>query len=313
MDLLGVPVAVAVGALRIRAGARRFPELAICRKQRLHRGHGSTRSSSRRALSSRIVPRKKSGFIAPVQPHGIREGELAEVPLVDAPVLDQLPGLLEHLRGIGHVEVRDVGAEQRPELQAQLRVERERGQRIVGLAAEVEALREQPPHVVAPLDVHAREFVGVAIALGQLLLRDVALEVVEIAREDVVELAREAPIASRVALEQAPQLGPIDVRGREPLGHEPAVALLPVTEQIGVQVARPADAAFEEREVQRRESAPSRRRETDCARTGGGSARSARGGSNTKLVGELRSGQPMLPLWLATGMRSSTNRRQTGS
>ena len=88
----------------------------------------------------------------------------------DVTVLDQLVRLLEHLGGVDHVEVRDVGAEERLELQAHLLVERDRRHRVVGLAPEVEVLGEQAADVVGAVDVHPGEVVAVEIALGELLL-----------------------------------------------------------------------------------------------------------------------------------------------
>ena len=173
--------------------------------------------------------------------------------LGDVAVLDQLVGLLEHLGGVDHVEVRDVGAEQRLELQAHLLVERDRRHGVVGLAPEVEVLGEQAADVVGAVDVHAREVVAVEIALGELFLRRVGLERVEVPGDDVVDLALVARVARGVLLEQSPELGGVEVRRLEVLVHERPVALLPVAEQVAVEVARPPDAAFEEPEVERRE------------------------------------------------------------
>ena len=60
-------------------------------------------------------------------------------------------------------------------------------------------------------------------------------------------------VARGVLLEEPPELRGVEVRRLQVLVHERPVALLPVTEEVTVEVARPADAALEEAEVQRGE------------------------------------------------------------
>src|SRR5439155_20867942 len=89
-------------------------------------------------------PFEEIGIHQAVQGHRVGERQLAELPLVDQLMLDQLPGLLKHLGHVRHVEVRDVGAEHRLEPHAHRRalVERPAHRRVVGLAAEVELAAE---------------------------------------------------------------------------------------------------------------------------------------------------------------------------
>ena len=68
--------------------------------------------------------------------------ELSEVVLRDEPVLDHFPRLLQHLGHVRHVEVTDVGAEDRTEAMVAVAIEGPRGDRVVGLAAEEEPLGE---------------------------------------------------------------------------------------------------------------------------------------------------------------------------
>ena len=95
-----------------------------------------------------------------------------EVGLRDQPVVDHLPRLAQDRRGVDDVEVADVGPEDGLQSQAEPFVEGKRGERVVGLAPEVEALGEQPADVVGAVDAHRRELVGVGVAPGELLLGD---------------------------------------------------------------------------------------------------------------------------------------------
>jgi hypothetical protein len=74
------------------------------------------------------------------QPDGVAEAESVEILLGHPFLFDQLPGLFEHFGHIGHVEVADIGAEDRPQLGAE-RVSWREGvghSGIVGFAAEKE-------------------------------------------------------------------------------------------------------------------------------------------------------------------------------
>src|SRR6266508_4873329 len=73
--------------------------------------------------------------------HGVGEREVAEVVGGDEPVLVELVGLGQHLHHVRHVEVPDVGAEQRVESRAHrihAAVECPGVDRVVGLAAVIE-------------------------------------------------------------------------------------------------------------------------------------------------------------------------------
>src|SRR5439155_18988063 len=89
-------------------------------------------------------------------------GEGSEVVLGGEAVLDALPRLGQNLACVGHVPVADVGCEQRLEARPHgqaVAVERERRERVVGLAAEVEALGEEALDVLLHLDAAGRELV----------------------------------------------------------------------------------------------------------------------------------------------------------
>ena len=119
-------------------------------------------------------------------------------------------------------------------------VERERGQRVVGLAAEVELPREHVADVLAPFDAARRELVErVGVLVGE------AEE-----GEPVVELVEAGAVAVVAELlEQLDQAGAVEMVGVVELDRLP-VALLPVAEQVGVEARRPGDTALEEREPQ---------------------------------------------------------------
>ena len=80
-------------------------------------------------------------------------------------VLDHLPSLRQHLADVGDVPVADVGGEDRLQARTErvaIGVERDRRERIVGLAAEVEAL-EEALDVFLALDARLRELVEIRL------------------------------------------------------------------------------------------------------------------------------------------------------
>src|SRR4030095_12782366 len=77
-------------------------------------------------------------IVARVQSRGVRERELAEILLRHVAFLDHLERFGNHFLEIAHVEMREVGAEYRPQPDAHARIEGEYGRMIVGLATEVE-------------------------------------------------------------------------------------------------------------------------------------------------------------------------------
>ena len=101
---------------------------------------------------------------AGVQFHRIGQRELAEVFFGDEAVLDHFPGLLDHLRGIGNVEVADIRSHHRLQFQPRLLVEGHHRHRVVGLAAEVEAAGVELADVPRGLDAHAVEVVALPVA-----------------------------------------------------------------------------------------------------------------------------------------------------
>src|SRR2546422_7258035 len=178
--------------------------------------------------------------------HGVGEHEVLEVVVVDEAVLDQLVRLRHHVGHVGHVEVADVRREDRVQPRAhrvRLLVERPRVDRVVGLAAEVEARHEQLLEVLLLLDLAAEVIIDVLDAArhGLRLVQPLA------AADRLRHLL--APVLAR-ELEQprAVELG--GMRGLDRL----PVALLPVADEVRVEHARPAHAALEEGEVQVREA-----------------------------------------------------------
>src|SRR5215469_5709193 len=72
--------------------------------------------------------------------HGVREGEVSEVAVVEQSVLDQLVRLRHHFGHVGDIEMADVRAEERVQTRAHwvgLAVEGPRVDGVVGLAAEI--------------------------------------------------------------------------------------------------------------------------------------------------------------------------------
>src|SRR5437879_648613 len=174
--------------------------------------------------------------------HGVGEHEVLEVMVVDEAVLDQLVRLRHHLGHVGHVEVADVRGEDRVEPRAHrvgLLVEGPRVDRVVGLAAEVEARHEERLQILLRLDLAAEVVVDVLDAAGH------GLRLVQpVAAANRLRDLLPPVLARELEQPRAVELG--GMRGLDRL----TVALLPVADEVRVEHARPAHAALEEREVQ---------------------------------------------------------------
>ena len=179
----------------------------------------------------------------------ILEDEAPEAAAVDAAVLDQLERFGDHFGHVLHVEVPDVGAEQRLDLGAArvvVPLERPGVVRVVRLAAEVEGFDEEVLEVVLAGDAAGRIVVQLVDAAGGAL---------------VVGRADAGPGTNRVDHSRAPillgerqQQRGIEVGGVHFLQRFP-VADRPVADEVGVEQAGETDAALQEREVEGREAA----------------------------------------------------------
>src|SRR2546427_4831820 len=244
----------------------------------------STRSAGERRhrrLDGRS--REEGGVHAGPGGGGVGEDEVAEVPLAEHAGLDQPVRLGQHLPHVGHVPVTDVGAEDRLQACAERvnpRVERDRGEAVVGLAAEVEALDEEVADVLGARDARGRELVQRRAVLVGLA------ETGEPLRQSV-ETRRHAGRA--VATEEVRQERPVEVRGVIVL-EGLAVSLLPVTDDAGVEIAGPRHTAFEEGEAQLREAARYTGEKQRAAR------RLARRGEAADVIGDVaRERRPAVP------------------
>src|SRR3989441_3710158 len=178
--------------------------------------------------------------------HGVREHEIAEVVVGEQLVLDQLVGLGQDLGHVGDVHVTDVRAEERVEARVhrvRLAVEGPRVDGIVGLAAEVEARDEQLADVLFARDLAPGVVVEVLDAAGA----------VAVVVEPLAAAHRLHHRGLAVLLDQREYARLIEPRGVGVL-ERLAISLLPVADEIGVERAGPAHAAFQEGEVQLREA-----------------------------------------------------------
>src|SRR5208283_103912 len=123
------------------------------------------------AWRATAVPLKKSGVLSAQQPHRIGECEVAEVGGSDQPVLYQLVGFRQDHPHVGHVEMADIGAEDRIDPGAErVDVAECHGiHPVVGLAAEI----ERPGIEVDPVLLAGDFARGVVV-----VLRDPAVELV---------------------------------------------------------------------------------------------------------------------------------------
>ena len=134
------------------------PELAGREHKRRHGDVGERLAHG--VLAHRA--REEVGVHPRVQAGRVEEHELAELALADHAVLDELVRLFDRLGHVGHVPVRDVGAEDRPQARAgrvDVLGERPRDEPVVGLAAEVEVRHEAVAEVVDRVERGGRELV----------------------------------------------------------------------------------------------------------------------------------------------------------
>src|SRR5438093_694400 len=161
--------------------------------------------------------------------------------------LDVLVRLGDDLGHVGDVEVTDVRAEERVEPRVhrvRLAIEGPRVDRIVGLAAEVEALDVEIVEVFLAPDLAAGVVVEILDAAGTVAVVVQALAATN--RFDHRGLA--------VLLGQRQEPRPIEPR-RVRVLERVQLALLPVADQVSEERARPAHAALEEGEVDLGEAA----------------------------------------------------------
>ena len=162
-------------------------------------------------------------------------------------MLDELVRLRDDVGHVRDVEVPDVGREDRVQPRSHgigLTVERPRVDRIIGLAAEVKARHEQLLEVRLLRDLATEVVVDVLDAARHGLRLVQALAAAD-CRHDLILCV----LAGEV--QQPPAVELVRMRRLDRL----AVALLPVAHEVGVEHARPPDAAFEEGEVQIGEAA----------------------------------------------------------
>src|SRR5437764_958897 len=193
-------------------------------------------------------PREEARVDAGPERGRVGEDEVAERLLAEHARLDERVGLGQRLPHVGHVPVADVRAEDRFQARAERvhpRVERDRGQAVVGRAAEVEALGEDVADVLGARDTRGRELVQ---------RRRVLVGLAEAGKplRQSVETGRHGGRA--VAAEEVREERPVEVRGVVVL-EVLAVPLLPVTDDAGIELAGPPHTAFEEGEAQLGEAA----------------------------------------------------------
>src|SRR6266852_271598 len=175
----------------------------------------------------------------------VAEYEIAKVLLRDQSVVDEFIRLGQHVRHIGNVEVADVGAEDRVEpraIRVHLAIECPRVGRIVGFASEIEIIDEQVADVLRLFDLARPEIVE--RRTGNRLSSIDGLKFVDMRLVTV----------GAVALDHLAERGEVKIRGIGRLDRL-QIALFPMADQVAVKSAAPAHAAFEERELERRETA----------------------------------------------------------
>src|SRR6185503_13784859 len=172
--------------------------------------------------------------------------EIAERGTIEQAMLDRLPRFGKHARDVRNVPVSDVRAEDRPQAGPERMpagIAGDRRQAIAGLAAEVEALREEADEVLRLLHPRGRELVE----RGAILVR-----LAETGERFVETLASCADGRRAVARDERLEQRPIEPPRVVALDRVP-VALLPVSDEPGVQGTGPPRPAFQEREAQARE------------------------------------------------------------
>ena len=176
--------------------------------------------------------------------HGILEHEAAETASIDLLFFDQFVGFGHHFGHVLDVEVADVRAEQRLDLGAAriaVAVERPGVVGVVRFAAEIERFHEQRLEVVLVGDCARRVVVEFLDSPGGALV---------VGRADAAAGAdRLRHFRARVLLGQGQQHGRVEI-GRVHVLQGLAVADAPVADEVGVQQAGEAHAAFQEGEVE---------------------------------------------------------------
>src|SRR5215469_17864688 len=177
---------------------------------------------------------EKAWVLAAEQAHHIGEREVAEIGRGRQPVLDHLIGLGHDLGHVRHVEMADIGAEDRIEPGAQwigARIEGPDVRRVVGLAAEIEWRYEEVAPVLLLADLAGAVVVEIDDAAGQFFL---AWE--ELA---ALPLQHRSERLAAVLFGEVQKHGGVDI-ARVDLFQALEAALLPMTKQVAVQQAGPA-------------------------------------------------------------------------
>src|SRR6266852_5451854 len=175
----------------------------------------------------------------------VAKDKVAEVLLRDQAVVDEFIRLGQHVRHVGNVEVADVGAEDGIEpraIRVHLAIERPRVGRIVGFASEVEVIDQQVADILRLFDLARPEIIE--RRSGHRLSAIDGLKFVDMPFVTV----------GTVALDHLAERGEVKIRGIGRLDRL-QIALFPMADQVAVKRAAPAHAAFEERELERGETA----------------------------------------------------------
>ena len=174
---------------------------------------------------------EEAGVLRAPQPHRIGEGEVAEIIRGDVAVFDQLVRLGQRMAHVDHVEMPDVGAEDRIELGPERVVAAERGgiHPVVRLAAEIIGLGVELDPVFLAGDLAGREIVDVLDVAGQIGLLGVG---------QTAALAQgRGDVVITVFLDEAHQFGAVELVGMHALQCLGA-APLPMRDQIVAGVSR---------------------------------------------------------------------------
>ena len=175
-----------------------------------------------------------------------REDEVAEVGFIEQTVLDQFESLGQDTAHVGNVPVADVRTEHSMHARTERRALRVVGNGvhgIVGLAAEEKLVRKYVSDVFCPRDLASPELIELVRRLAGLRKE------VEIVEESIASVADCLACVAVEQLLEFPGVQCCRVIQTDGL----AVPLLPVTDEVRVEVSRPADPALEERKAQARE------------------------------------------------------------
>jgi hypothetical protein len=108
------------------------------------------------------------------QPHGVGEGDVGKIIRGDVAILDQLVGFGQRVAHVDHVEVPDIGAEDRIGLRPERVVAAEGGsvQAVVRLPAEIVGLGVKVASVLLLGDLAGREIVDIVDPAGEISRAD---------------------------------------------------------------------------------------------------------------------------------------------